>query len=65
MDALLIFLSFISYGSFIVTLVVGFSYFKGKFKKHHFIGMLVVLTFILLTINFLTMMYKTYFYSAH
>jgi hypothetical protein len=65
MDALLIFLNFISYGSFIVTIAIGFNYFKGKFKKHHVIGMLVVLTFILMTINFMAMMYKTYFYGGH
>ena len=65
MDALLTFLCFISYASFVSTLVVGFKYFKGKFKKHHYIGMLLMLSFILLTANFIAVMYKTYIYTAH
>lgn len=65
MDALLTFLCIVSYGSYVTTLVVGFNYFKGKFKKHHLIGMLVVLSFILLTANFFAFMYKTYVLGSH
>jgi hypothetical protein len=65
MDALLTFLCFSSYFCFVATLTVGFKYFKGKFKKHHLIGMLVVLSFILLTANFIAYMLKTYVWSGH
>jgi len=65
MDALLTFLCIVSYGTFVSTLAIGFKYFKGKFKKHHTIGMMVVLSFVLLTANFLAFMYKTYILGSH
>ena len=65
MDALLTFLCFISYGCFILTIAVGFNYFKGKFKKHHTLGMLIVLTFLLLTANFMMYMIKVYIIGNH
>jgi len=65
MDALLTFLCFISYLSFVLTIVMGFNYFKGKFKKHHNLGMLIVLTFILLTFNFILFMVKVYIIGNH
>ena len=60
MNALLTFLCFASYGSFVLTIAIGFKYFKGKFKKHHLLGTLVVLTFLLLTFNFVLYMYNIY-----
>jgi len=65
MDALLTFLCFVSYASFITTIAMGFNYFKGKFKKHHMLGTLIVLTFILLTANFLLFMIKVYIIGNH
>jgi hypothetical protein len=65
MDALLTFLCFSAYVSFILTFAMGFNYFKGKFKKHHMLGMLTVLTFILMTANFLLYMINVYIIGKH